>query len=52
LCRSNRPKRSCTVSEAYGSPMPAKFSDKKDLLTHSIPKEVSLLRRAGPYLIG
>jgi len=49
---SNRCKRQRTAVEAGGSPPAVKQHNKKALPTYTIPAEVSLLRRAGPYLIG
>jgi len=52
VCRSSRPKRQCATAEADSCHKAVKRCDQKDLHTYSIPKEVSSLRRAGPYLIG
>lgn len=53
---SGQSKRPCTAAEADSCLKAMKrcrcTGNQKDLLTYSIPKEVSSLRRAGPYLIG
>jgi len=50
--RSGQSKRQHAAAEADSCRKAMKRCDQKDLLTYSIPKEVSSLRRAGPYLIG
>ena len=50
--RSDRPKRQCTSADTDTCHKAVKRCDQKDVHTYSIPKEVSSLRRAGPYLIG
>jgi len=50
--RSSRSKRRCIPAEADSCHSAAKHCNRKNSLTYTVPKEVSLLRRAGPYLIG